>query len=208
MDLYIDLITGDYATSATFAERNPQLRFNQADRFGLRVFLAKARAIVSLPEPYTFLKLNARTTSEGAELLKITAFTEVTDEDGTHYDAVLDLRAEAIDTALGVGGSQVKDFVDGLFQVQMTDGEDPPNRETPVKRGAVTIYRDIYRDDDAPTMVDPEYPPAEQVALKTGNNYRIVNGQMQVKNETTGVWCTISIEGIENEERLVITPVV
>jgi hypothetical protein len=205
MDLHLYLPERDYASKPGI-ERNPQLVLNQGDVEPLRVFIRDGTGgTIALPAPYTLIKLNGRPAdnSEGIELFKVVELNVTEDSDGIHYDGVINLNTSTINTALGSGATAI-DNINVVFQVQFSNADANPKRFTPITRGLGILYRDLYREDDAPTVLDPEYPSAASIALKQGANYRIVNGILQIKNVTTNAYHAVHLKGATGIEQLVI----
>ena len=219
MDLFLNLDTEYVTRSRRDSGSNTELRLNQGDNRRVRLFFTKNVTgpslieFVTIPTPYTLIQLAGRKASdlEEDELFNASDWTEetVTLDEGTDdelevtcFTAMLSTRTDPIDDLLGTGETALQE-VDIFWSVTITDGDEA--EWTVVPRGTGKIFRDLRRGGTTPTNLPPDYPAANQIAPKTGVNFRFVNDsgyKLQIKNTTTNTWHTVNVTGASGSEVL------
>ncbi len=208
-DLYINLEDGSWSLDRAGLMRNEPLNFNQGDIRTVRLWFFRKKTgpalyeIVRKPTGYGAMHLFGRSAEdlESAEkaLFDAGTWTEGLAGSEYYYDATLDLNTSAITAHLGTDTE-----ANVLWQLELSNAS-PVRRWTIVVRGKGTLYRDIYRASDTPDTEPESYPAPEDIALNTGENYRIVDGVFQLRNTSAGTWHEVHLTGAAGSEQLVIS---
>lgn len=190
----------------------------EADKFLVRVRFCDlpvsfggAATTVELPEDNVIVLAGKKVRGTGASLFAATDFTKVTAGGQIYYQAVLNLNTVALPAAFANGEQQITVWVDVEVQAPASDGGDDPDRIT--YQFPVTVLRQAYAGEGAPTSGDPVYPAPELLVVKQPANggYRFVSDGgagiiFQLKNGTTGKFHSLFVTGAEGAETLAIGP--
>lgn len=190
----------------------------EADKFLVRLRFCDlptafggAATTVELPEDNVIVMAGKKVRGTGPGLFAATDFTKVSGEGVTYYQAVLNLNTETLPAAFANGEQQITVWVDVELQAPASDGGVDPDRIT--YQFPVTVLRQAYAGEGAPTAGDPVYPAPEALVVKLPTNgaYRFVSDGgagiiFQLKNGTTGKFHSLFVTGAEGAETLAIGP--
>lgn len=190
----------------------------EADKFLVRLrFCDLANAFggvattVELPEDNVIVLAGKKVRGTGASLFKAENFTTVTEGAVTYYQAILNLNTVALAAAFSSSEQQITVWVDVELQAPASDGGVDPDRIT--YQFPVTVLRQAYAGEGAPSAGDPVYPAPELLVVKQPANgaYRFVSDGgagiiLQLKNGTTDKFHSLFVTGAEGAETLAIGP--
>lgn len=212
IDLFVNVGTSpEWVLLASKSSLSPAERplLVTGDKHLVRLWLVQPGAAGAAPSLLSLavgdvVVLAGKTKASSPDLLFSATGFVVNAEGGTHYEALLDLTAQALIDALG---DETALTVTCEVEIQNSTNSQRRTRQFPVR-----VNRGVYTNESDPEPSEPAYPSADALALKAPVNstYRIkedVAGvYLQLKNRDTGKFHTLFAAGADGAAVLALDP--